>query len=57
MEVHFNSGLQAKLDKLAIETGRAAGELVEDVVVGTLTSWRRRGKCSTAVMTTLKAAE
>jgi hypothetical protein len=26
--------LQAKLDKLAIETGRPTGELVEDVVAG-----------------------
>ena len=34
MEVHFNPDLQAKLDKLAIETGRATGELVEDVVAG-----------------------
>lgn len=34
MEVHFNSDLQAKLDKLATETGRATSELVEDVVAG-----------------------
>jgi hypothetical protein len=34
MEVHFNPDLQAKLDKLAAETGRPTGELVEDVVVG-----------------------
>jgi predicted DNA-binding protein len=34
MEVHFNPELQAKLDKLAIETGRATGEVVEDVVAG-----------------------
>jgi hypothetical protein len=34
MEVHFNPDLQAKLEKLAIETGRATGELVEDVVAG-----------------------
>ena len=34
MEVHFNSDLQAKLDKLANETGRSTGELVEDVVTG-----------------------
>jgi hypothetical protein len=32
MEVHFNQDLQAKLDKLAIDTGRAPDELVEDVV-------------------------
>lgn len=34
MEVHFPPALQAKLDKLAIETGRPTGELVEDVVAG-----------------------
>jgi len=34
MEVHFAPDLQAKLDKLAIETGRPTGELVEDVVAG-----------------------
>jgi hypothetical protein len=34
MEVHFGPDLQAKLDKLAIETGRPTGELVEDVVAG-----------------------
>ena len=34
MEVHFNPELQAKLDKLATETGRPTGELVEDVVAG-----------------------
>jgi predicted transcriptional regulator len=34
MEVHLAPDLQAKLDKLAIETGRATGELVEDAVVG-----------------------
>jgi predicted transcriptional regulator len=34
MEVHFNSDLQAKLDKLATETGRATNELVEEVVAG-----------------------
>jgi predicted transcriptional regulator len=34
MEVHFNPDLQAKLDELAIETGRATGELVEDAVLG-----------------------
>jgi hypothetical protein len=34
MEVHFNPDLQAKLDKLATETGRPPGELVEDVVAG-----------------------
>ncbi len=34
MEVHFNPDLQAKLDKLATETGRPTGKLVEDVVAG-----------------------
>ena len=34
MEVHFAPDLQAKLDKLATETGRSPGELVEDVVAG-----------------------
>src|SRR5208283_1749192 len=34
MEVHFNPDLQAKLDKLATETGRPTGDLVEDVVAG-----------------------
>ncbi len=36
MEVHFAPDLQDKLDKLAIETGRPPGELVEDVVAGYL---------------------
>jgi len=34
MEVNFASDLQEKLDKLAAETGRPQGELVEDVVAG-----------------------
>jgi predicted DNA-binding protein len=34
MEVHFAPELQAKLEKLATETGRPAVELVEDVVAG-----------------------
>jgi hypothetical protein len=34
MEVHFSPDLQAKLDKLAIETGRPTDELVEKVVAG-----------------------
>ncbi len=33
-ELHFNPDLQAKLDKLATETGRPTGELVEDAVAG-----------------------
>ncbi len=36
MVVHFSPDLQAKLDALATETGRPAGELVEDVVAGYL---------------------
>jgi predicted transcriptional regulator len=36
MEVRFNPDLQAKLDKLATETGRPTGELVEDAVAGYL---------------------
>ncbi len=36
MEVHFSPDLQARLDRLAGETGRAAGELVEDAVAGYL---------------------
>ena len=31
---HFNPDLQAKLDKLATETGRPTAELVEDAVAG-----------------------
>ena len=34
MEVNFAADLQDKLDKLAAETGRPPGELVEDVVAG-----------------------
>jgi hypothetical protein len=37
MEVHFHTpDLEARLDRLAAETGRAAGELVEDAVLGYL---------------------
>jgi hypothetical protein len=37
MEVHFNTpGLEARLGRLATETGRATGELVEDAVLGYL---------------------
>ena len=32
--MHFNPDLQAKLEKLATETGRPTGELVQDVVAG-----------------------
>lgn len=34
MEVQFTPDVQAKLDKLAIDTGRAPGELVEGVIAG-----------------------
>jgi len=34
MEVQFTPDVQAKLDKLAIDTGRAPGEVVEDVIAG-----------------------
>lgn len=36
MEVHFAPNLQAKLDRLAAETGRPTAELVEDAVAGYL---------------------
>lgn len=34
MEVHLTPDLQAQLDKLAAETGRAREELIQDAVVG-----------------------
>ncbi len=34
MEVHLNPDLQAKLDQLALETGRATEELIEDAMAG-----------------------
>lgn len=34
MEVHLTGDLQAKLEKLATETGRSQDELVRDAVVG-----------------------
>ena len=34
MEVHLATDVQAKLDQLALETGRPTGELVEDAIVG-----------------------
>ncbi len=34
MEVHLTPDLEAKLEKLAAETGRAKDELVHDVVAG-----------------------
>jgi predicted transcriptional regulator len=34
MEVHFEPALQAKLDQIARESGRAAAELVQDAVAG-----------------------
>ena len=52
MEVQFTPDLQAKLDKLAIDTGRAACELVEDAGPDILMSWPRRAQCLTAGTTT-----
>lgn len=34
MEVHFAPDLQAKIDQLVIETGRAPGKLLEDAMAG-----------------------
>ena len=34
MEVHFAPELQAKIDQLVIETGRAPGQLIEDAMAG-----------------------
>ena len=34
MEVHFKPEVQAKLDQMALESGRPSGELVEDAVIG-----------------------
>ena len=34
MEVHFAPDLQAKIDQLVIETGRAPDKLVEDAMAG-----------------------
>ena len=34
MEVHFAPELQAEIDRLVIETGRAPGELIEDAMAG-----------------------
>jgi predicted transcriptional regulator len=34
MEVHFRPDVQAKLDQMAIESGRTSGELVEDALAG-----------------------
>jgi len=34
MEVHFTPDVQAKLDRLASETGRSANEFVQDAVAG-----------------------
>ena len=34
MEVHFTPDVQAKLDRLAIDTGRPADELLEDALAG-----------------------
>jgi len=34
MEVHFSPDVQAKLDRLAMDTGRPADELLQDAFVG-----------------------
>jgi hypothetical protein len=34
MEVHFQADLEAKLDQLSVETGRAKDELVQDAMAG-----------------------
>ena len=34
MEVHFTSDVQAKLDRLAMDTGRPANELLQDALAG-----------------------
>jgi len=34
MEVHFTPDLQAKIDRLVLETGRAPGKLLEDAMAG-----------------------
>ena len=36
MEVHFSPDVQARLDQLASETGRASDELVQDAMAGYL---------------------
>ncbi|MGO8731918.1 MAG: hypothetical protein ACLQVM_03885 [Terriglobia bacterium] len=36
MEVHFSPDLQAKIDQLVIETGRAPDKLLEDAMAGYL---------------------
>jgi len=36
MEVHFGPELQAKIDQLVVETGRAPRELLEDAMAGYL---------------------
>jgi predicted transcriptional regulator len=34
MEVHFSPDLQAKIDQLVVETGRAPDKLLEDAMAG-----------------------
>ena len=34
MEVHFNPDVEAKLERMARESGRSSDELVEDAVIG-----------------------
>jgi hypothetical protein len=37
MEVHFPAALQAEIDQLVLETGRAPEQLLEDAMAGYLT--------------------
>jgi hypothetical protein len=56
MEIHFALELQAKIDQLAVETGRALDKLVGDAMAGYVAELVATAKCSTAVTTTRKAA-
>jgi predicted DNA-binding protein len=48
MEVHFTSEIQARLDRLAAESGRAKDELVQDAMPGYLDELERtRGMLDT----------
>jgi hypothetical protein len=49
MKAHFNADLQAKPDKLASETGRPTGELIEDAVLGYFDEPARAGNPRQAV--------
>ena len=51
MEVKFAPDVQAKLDRLAADSGRPAGELLEDAVNGLSRNWPLRVNCLTGVTT------